>query len=171
MANLKTLARYLVYSYEKLTTSQFENSELKLQKLMYFAQRESLALTGEVIFEEEFEGWIHGPVIPDLRFFFEDSYSPISTVELETVSEKEKYIIHNVLDQYAKYETWTLRNLTHEEFCWKKSREGLGPDESGNEVILLEDIKTDAANVRQYDHVWGMFLDEFADDTGDAYVQ
>lgn len=69
MATLKDLARYLVHSYEIFARSQFDHSELKLQKLMYFAQRESLALTGLPLFEEPFEGWIHGPVLPQLRFF------------------------------------------------------------------------------------------------------
>ena len=53
MADVKDVANYLIYSYELKTGTKFENNELKLQKLIYFAQRESLALTGEVLFLTE----------------------------------------------------------------------------------------------------------------------
>lgn len=171
MSEVKKLAQYLVYAYEKYTTSHFENSELKLQKLMYLAQRESLALMGEVLFEEDIQGWVHGPVIPELRFFFENEYSAITLDELNQLPESKKYIIDNVIDQYAKYETWSLRDLTHEEYCWKRSRDGLDDTERGNELIQVDDIKVDAQSVRQYDHLWGMYIDEFEDDEGDVYVQ
>ncbi|MCJ8008884.1 Panacea domain-containing protein [Lederbergia wuyishanensis] len=171
MSEIRKLAQYLVYAYEKYTSSHFENSELKLQKMLYLAQRESLALYGETLYDEDIQGWVHGPVIPEIRFFFEDDYSPISTEEIEVLPEFKKYIIDNVIDQYAKYETWSLRDLTHEEYCWKKSREGLQDNEPGDKVISVDDIKVDAEKVRQYDHQWGMFLDEFEDDEGDVHVQ
>lgn len=171
MTDLKVLAKYLVYAYENYTNSQFENSEMKLHKLLYLAQRESLALFGEKLFDEDFEGWVHGPVIPELRFFFETGYSALTRDELNSVSEREKYIISNVLDQYAQFETWALRNLTHEENSWKKSRKGLTPNEHGNKIIKIEDIKSDAENVRLYDHVWGMYLDEFDDCNEGEHVQ
>ena len=53
------VTKYLIYSYERQTGNRIQ-SELKLQKLMYFSQRESLCLTGHQLFDEEFEGWIHG---------------------------------------------------------------------------------------------------------------
>lgn len=171
MTEVKKLARYLVFEYEKYTSSHFEGSELKLQKLLYLAQRESIALLGAPLFNEKIEGWIHGPVIPEIRFFFENDYSSISNEELDSISERSKYIIDNVIDQYAKYETWTLRDLTHEEECWKKSRAGLSEDEPGNVKITVEDIKEDAQKVRQYDHVWGMYLDEFDDEFEEQHVQ
>jgi uncharacterized phage-associated protein len=171
MSEVKKLAQYLVYAYEKYTSSHFENSELKLQKLMYLVQRESLALNGEVLFEEDIQGWVHGPVIPELRFFFENEYSAISLEELNELPESKKYIIDNVIDQYAKYETWSLRDLTHEEYSWRKSREGLNDTERGNNIIPVDNIKIDAQKVRQYDHLWGMYIDEFEDAEGDEYVQ
>lgn len=172
MSGVRKLADYLIFAYEKYTNSRFESSELKLQKLLYFAQRESIALTGEKLFEEDIEGWVYGPVIPEIRFFFEEGYSPVSAGELDGLSEKEMYIIENVIDQYAKYETWTLRDMSHEEYCWKKSRNGLKPTEKGFQTIPIEDIQVDAQKVRQYDHLWGMYLDEFEDDLeGGTYVQ
>lgn len=47
------VTKYLIYSYERQTGNRIQ-SELKLQKLMYFSQRESLCLTGHQLFDEEF---------------------------------------------------------------------------------------------------------------------
>jgi uncharacterized phage-associated protein len=168
MADVKSLAQYLLYSYEKITESRFSNDEMRLHKLMYFAQRESLALFGEQLFDSRIEGWVHGPVVTDLRFFFDYDFKPISDINDLALDEKSKYIIDNVIYQYAKYETWSLRCMTHAEKSWKNSREGLTPYQHGQEVLNIDDIIEDARNVRQYDHVFDMFIDEFDNLNGDT---
>lgn len=40
---------------------------MKLHKLLYLTQRESLAVTGEPMFTEKFEGWKYGPVCREVR--------------------------------------------------------------------------------------------------------
>lgn len=169
MTKARVLANYLVKAYEQFTDSPFGNSELRLQKLMYFIQRESLALDGKPIIEEEFEGWVHGPVLPELRFFFNEDQDLIDDNQ---ITEREKYIVSNVLDQYAKYAAWTLRDMSHSEECWKKSRIGLKDTDHGNKVMPVEDIMIDAKKVRLYDSTWGMYLDEFDDETTESsYLQ
>lgn len=162
MVKAKVLAKYLVKAYEEFTDSSFDNSELRLHKLMYFAQRESLAVFGEPIIDEDFEGWVHGPVLPELRSFFKEQNQ--DDYDDSQIAEREKYIVANILDQYAKYAPWTLRDLTHKEISWKRSRAGLSEDEPGNVKIPIDDIMLDAQKVRLYDHVWGMYLDEFEDE-------
>ena len=159
MVKAKVLANYLVKAYEEFTDSSFGDNELKLQKLMYFTQREALAIDGQPIIDEDFEGWVHGPVLPELRFYFNEETDDLT--EEEVISERDKYIVSNVLDQYAKYAAWTLRNMSHDEECWKKSRIGLRENEPGYTEIPIEDIQADADKVRLYDNVWGMYLDEF----------
>ena len=39
-------------------------SNLKLQKLLYYAQAWHLAFFGAPLFDEDFEAWVHGPVVP-----------------------------------------------------------------------------------------------------------
>lgn len=171
MATIKDFARYLIHSYEVYSRSQFDNnSELKLQKLMYLAQRESLALTGKPLFNEPFEGWRHGPVLPQLRFFFFEDYEPYSIDVKNKLTETERYVIDSVVYQYGKYEAWSLADLTHREKCWLKSREGLSSNEIGNNLITYEDIREDAKKVRLYDHVYDMFVDEFEDFTDEVLV-
>lgn len=163
MDKVKEAAKYLVYAYEQQTGTQFEKSELKLQKLLYLAQRESLCLTGKTLFDDVFEGWKHGPVLPSIRFYFESDYEPLKRVEDSGLSEIEMYVINNVIAQYGMYEAWYLANLTHEELSWKNSRKGLGPTEVGSVALKVEDIKEDAKKIRLYDHVFDMYIDEFED--------
>ncbi|MDB6118895.1 MAG: putative prophage protein, partial [Verrucomicrobiaceae bacterium] len=41
-------------------------SNLKLQKLLYYAQGFHLALTGAPLFEEDIQAWVHGPVVREV---------------------------------------------------------------------------------------------------------
>ena len=48
-------------------------SNLRLQKLMYYAQGYLLALKDRPLIHEEFEAWEHGPVIPGLYNSFRNT--------------------------------------------------------------------------------------------------
>ena len=54
------IAQYIYLEYKKISGKVID--EMKLHKLLYFSQRESLALTSAPMFKEEFEGWKYGPV-------------------------------------------------------------------------------------------------------------
>ncbi len=97
MPKLSQLARYLVYSYENHTAARFGDNELKLQTMLYFAQRECLALVGEPLFEESFEGWEEGPVLPELHFFFEEGYDPFEPLEMKKLTEREQFILDRIV--------------------------------------------------------------------------
>lgn len=161
---VQSVANYLVDSYERITRTPFNNDEITLQKLMYFSQKISLAMQGTPIIDEDFEGWRHGPVLPSLRFFFE-YYNPDNSHS--DLSETEKYIIDNTIYMYGQYAPWTLRNMSHEENAWKKSRNGLAEGENGSKVIELDDIREDAKQLRLYDHQFDMYFDEFEDIEGE----
>lgn len=163
MGKVLDIAKYIVYQYEYQTGTQFENSELKLQKLMYLAQRESLCLRGKVLFETDIEGWKLGPVIPELRFYFEKDYEPLKSIESSNLSDEDMYIINNVLAQYGMYEAWFLSNMTHDEISWKNSRKGLSENDNGSNVLKISDIIEDAKKIRQYDNTFDMYIDEFDD--------
>ena len=160
MDRLKQLTQYMIYSYENFSNSQLENQELKLQKLMYFAQRESYALTGKPLFDNEFEGWIHGPVLPELRFYFDENYKITQNSDI-ILCDRDKYIINSTIAKYGQFDAWYLRNLSHNEISWKNSRIGLDDTEPGRKIISKEDIRLDAEKVRIYDYQYDSYLDEF----------
>jgi uncharacterized phage-associated protein len=73
---MKTAASYLCGRYEETYGQKID--EMKLHKLMYFAQRESLIRTGEPLFDAEFQGWRFGPVLPALREVYKASdFAPL----------------------------------------------------------------------------------------------
>ena len=122
MTKLRQLARYLVYSYENHTAARFGDNELKLQTMLYLAQRECLALVGEPLFDGNFENWAEGPVLPELHFFFVEGYDPFEPLEMKKLTEREQFILDRVVLSYGQYEGWYLADLARRETSWRNSR-------------------------------------------------
>lgn len=103
-------------------------SNLKLQKLVYYAQGFTLAVTGKPLFNEPIEAWQHGPVVPDLYHRYKDhgAYGiPAPTnVDFSKFSSEIKEILDEVYDVYGQFSAWKLRNMTHEEAPWKNTEKG-----------------------------------------------
>ena len=159
MSKILDVAQYIYDYYKELTQEQID--ELKLQKLLYFCQREKLALMNEPLFNDEMQGWIHGPVSPLVRSYY-DKTEGIMT-DVSTLSDEDRYIIRNVINQYGNIASWKLRNMSHDEYSWQQSRIGLLPNQRGSKVISIDDIRLDADKVRPFDYQWGMYYDEFED--------
>lgn len=161
MEKIIDVAQYIFEEYKRQTQEIID--EMKLHKLLYFAQRESFAITNEPLFEGEFEGWKYGPVCKEIR----KSITPDGVLDsLGEVSDECKYIINNIIQEYGALASWKLSEISHKEQSWINSRVGLKEGENGNRKIKLEDIRLDAKKVRPYDHVWDMYYDEF-EDAGD----
>ena len=152
-------AAYVARRYKELTSEKLD--EMKLHKLLYFIQRESLAITGEPAFDGVFEGWKFGPVCREVRTnFFEGEI----ICRTNDISDNIKYIANNVILEYGSLAAWKLSELSHKDISWKNARRGLADNENGNVPLKLEDIRIDAMKVRPYDHVWDMYYDEFDDE-------
>ena len=104
-----------------------EISNLKLQKLVYYAQGFSLALNDAPVFDEPVEAWMHGPVVASLYRKFRDFGSnpipPNESFDPEVLSRAQRRLIREVYDVYGQYSAWKLRQLTHEEDPWKDNYE------------------------------------------------
>lgn len=98
-------------------------SNLKLQKLVYYAQGFSLALHDEPLFQEPIEAWMHGPVVPALYRAYRDYGSNAipapANFDASIFSHKEKQLLEEVYDVYGQYSAWKLRQLTHSEAPWQ----------------------------------------------------
>ena len=159
MDQVINVAQYVFDQYKKVTGEVID--EMKLHKLLYFAQRESLAITNKPLFKGEFEGWKYGPVCKEIR----NSITPDGIIDAyENISDESKYVINNVILEYGSLASWKLSELSHKESSWKNARIGLKEGENGNRKLKLEDIREDAKKVRPYDHMWDMYYDEFEDE-------
>ena len=98
-------------------------TNLKLQKLVYYAQGFSVAWHGHPLFEEPIQAWAHGPVVPSLYF----EYCQLGAGAIPTPNDfdpdgidlKTRELLEEVYSVYGQYSAWGLRNLTHEEPPWK----------------------------------------------------
>ncbi len=164
MERIIDVANYIANKYREIAGEPID--EMKLHKLLYFMQRETIAITNEPAFPEDLEGWIHGPVSPIVRNCFCDGRIYAKTIN---ISDGAKYIANNIIAEYGVINSWRLRQLSHDEISWQNARKGLAPHEIGDIPLKLDDIRTDARKIRPYDHLWDMYYDEF-DDEGEVRV-
>ncbi|BBM59581.1 hypothetical protein JMUB5056_1165 [Leptotrichia hongkongensis] len=158
MEKIINVAQYIFNEYKRVTEEIID--EMKLQKLLYFSQRETFAILNQPLFNEVFEGWKYGPVSREVRTVFtEDGIN----AQTEDIKSESKYIINNIIQEYGALASWKLSALTHKETSWLNSRKGLKKEENGNVKIKMEDIREDAKKVRPYDYMWDMYYDEFED--------
>ncbi|HEY4266874.1 MAG TPA: type II toxin-antitoxin system antitoxin SocA domain-containing protein [Galbitalea sp.] len=98
-------------------------SNLKLQKLLYYAQGFSLALTGNALFPEQIKAWVHGPVVPsvwqDYRECAGDAIPRPSDFDPATLDAQDRGVIEEVYAVYGQFSAWRLREMTHRERPWK----------------------------------------------------
>ena len=159
MERIVDVAQYIFTEYKKISGEIID--EMKLHKLLYFTQRESLAITGQLLFAEEFEGWKFGPVCREVRNCY--TKDGMLSNDIKDISLESAYIAKNVILQYGAYEPWKLSELSHKETSWKNVRKGIPNGQNGNRKISLDDIRKDAEKARPYDSTWDMYYDEFED--------
>lgn len=116
--------------------------EMKMHKMMYFSQRESLMNTNNPLFEDLFEAWKFGPVLRTVRNEYKNNHMFKSVIE--TLTEEEKGLVESVFKRYDSFDAWDLSSLSHEEFSWKQAREGLAPNENGSKKLSLRAMRVDA---------------------------
>ena len=114
-----------------------EMTNLKLNKLLYYAQGHSLARNGAPLFEDDIEAWDLGPVIPSIYHKYKICGNNHITGEGKDVSEsfteEELDLLLDVAREYYKYTASYLVNKTHKpETPWFQTKR--------NEVISHSSI-------------------------------
>lgn len=100
-------------------------SNLKMQKLCYFAQGWSLALLGRPLFDDPIEAWALGPLIPSLwRRFKKYGWGAIDphllrTDPYEELDERERALLEQVWRRYGIFSGSQLAQLSRAEPPWK----------------------------------------------------
>lgn len=145
MENLSIVASYIYKRYYMEYKTKID--EMKLHKLMYFSQRESLIQNGEPLFDGVFYGWKYGPVLKEIREMYRSNTFSVSIpTDVET---RIRGIMDKVFEEYAPKASWSLSRLTHGEIAWKNSRIGIPDGINGDNPMELDDIRKDADRVRE----------------------
>jgi uncharacterized phage-associated protein len=144
MLNCLDAARYfIIKAYDAGIAAEMTN--MKVQKLLYYAQSVHLALHGEPLFDDEIQAWRYGPVCPPAYKFyreFESQQLPIpSTSSMEPVNQAARAVLDEIWEYFGGYHAYRLSDMSHLEFPWKKARQGLRPEDSSNNPIPLEDLR------------------------------
>jgi uncharacterized phage-associated protein len=137
MVSCKDVAKYF------LTLNDVEVGELisnlKLQKLVYYAQGYCLAIEDKPLFDDIIEAWAHGPVIPtlyaDYRRFSSGSIPPPTDFDIKSINKKTRELLDEVYSVLGQFSAWKLRNMTHEEPPWKEAWR------THNKIITQESMK------------------------------
>lgn len=140
-----TVAKWFIEWAETEPEEEGTISNLKLQKLLYYAQGHYLASGGEPLFDDRIEAWSHGPVVPSVYRRFRDfgagdirlpDDDPFRWDQVDP--ETTKFLIE-VWNTYGQFAAWRLRNMTHDESPW---RDSFRPDE--------DHLVIDQASIRSY---------------------
>ncbi|MBO9522132.1 MAG: SocA family protein [Nocardioidaceae bacterium] len=100
-------------------------TNLKLQKLLYYAQGHYLARSGTALFADPIEAWAHGPVVKSeyhrLKLYGNGAIDVDNAIpedfDWDTFRDVEDHLIR-VWNSYGKYAAWALREKTHREAPW-----------------------------------------------------
>lgn len=141
MENTLSVAKVLYNSYFERFKEPMD--QMKMHKLMYFLQRESLMFTNQELFDDEFLGWKYGPVLTVVRgeYMSGNLFADVN----ENVSDETKKMVNSVLDRYGAVSSWKLSSLSHNEFSWKCARRGLNASDNGSAKLSVNAMRVDAA--------------------------
>lgn len=119
-------------------------TNLKLQKLLYYAQAWHLAIEDKPLFGEDFEAWVHGPVLPSQyqrfkRFTWKPIMSPIEKPVLASSIERH---LDEILAVFGTDSAIALERMTHSEAPWKEARGSLAEHESSCTKISKDRMKS-----------------------------
>ena len=113
-------------------------TNLKLQKLCYYAQGFHLALYDEPLFSDDIEAWQHGPVVRNLwNKYKSKGRNPLPVPENHatyTADDETADFLDEVYAVYGQYSAWKLRDMTYGEPPWIETPKGTG-------VISRESMK------------------------------
>ena len=119
-------------------------SNLKLQKLLYYAEGWYLAIYSKSLFSTSIQAWPRGPVVyPIWKHFSGYRWKPITRpVQTTHLSKRVEKHIEELMGVYGDFSAYSLENMTHQEEPWIEARQGLQDGERSNRVISRETMRT-----------------------------
>lgn len=121
-------------------------SNMKLQKILYFAQAAHLAVEHKPLFNEEIYAWQYGPVVDEVYHSYKGNQStpiknPLSK-DFEKLNADVTSFLEEVWQLFGKYTAAKLVEMSHSHSPWKSVYDG-----SHDKLISKESIKEYYKNV------------------------
>lgn len=143
MPDIIQIASYICLRYQQIFGRKID--EMKLHKLLYFTQRESIIQTGEPLFKDCFEAWKYGPVMVSIRAAYKND--TLHEELPKNLQEYYKNVFDSIFKLYAPKDSWSLSSITHGEYAWQKAREQVS-ENNLHAIINTDDIRIDAERVK-----------------------
>lgn len=138
--NINTIVNYIL--------RRIPVTNKKLQKLVYYAYAWYIVENNDsdnirnVLFREQPEAWIHGPVFPILYDRYKE-YGRNTIAIPDEVIEVERDLevfLDEIIDVFGPYDGDQLELMTHNELPWQKARGNSKSNEISTNLIDLKDI-------------------------------
>jgi uncharacterized phage-associated protein len=118
-------------------------NNLKLQRLLYYAQAWHLGRFGCPLFPEKLEAWMTGPVIPSLYWKFKphgigDLPVPPAVPELSPALAA---FLDEIAADYLPLDEYDLDDMSKRETPWRAARGGLDPSEPSRNELSEDEMR------------------------------
>lgn len=138
--------KYLLSECEDITP-------LALQKVLYYIQGFYHAFYKELLFIEDCQAWMHGPVYSAIYakyhdYRFDPNIRPKKKEDIVLTS-SERAVFESVAKHICCYSAKTLEKFTHSELPWIIARKGILSTETSNIIISKNDIADYFDNVKE----------------------
>ncbi|MBI5345541.1 MAG: SocA family protein [Chlamydiae bacterium] len=119
-------------------------TNLKLQKLLYYAQAWYLVLQNKPLFTEDFQAWVHGPALPSQYQRFKNlEWRPIlEEVTMPKITNDIRSHLTEIVNVFGIETASALELMTHNEKPWLEARKGIAADQPSKEVISKESMRS-----------------------------
>lgn len=128
----KDCAKYII---QQSFSSDKPMTNLRLQKTLYYIQGYFYRNSNKKLFDDEFEHWQYGPVIPDV--YFEYSTNGASRIypseDNSSIPVENPTLLNRIISACSKLASSDLVEKTHQEDPWKNT--------SSSETISNESIE------------------------------
>ncbi len=137
--NSRDVADYLLAYTDRESGDTISN--LKLQKLVYYAQGFCVAMRDEPLFGEEIEAWDNGPVVRtlygDYKHWGWRAIDPPANFDPGMYRPEDRELLDAILATYGQLSAGRLRDMTHAEPPWREAY-GTG---NRNEAITIDALR------------------------------
>jgi uncharacterized phage-associated protein len=113
-----------------------------------------LAYFDRSLIPEDFEAWVHGPVVRSMWDYYKTKYNMIRDIRLvpEYAEKIKSYFIHvlrpeqtemvnDVIKEYGDKSAYHLESLSHSELPWREARNGYSQSERSVVTISKTTMK------------------------------
>lgn len=125
---------------------------MKLQKLLFFAQLISLAKNNKLLFDEQFCAFENGMVMENVRLKYKNSLDELLNYKRKELNDEELEILELTKNIYGSENADTLSNMTHQFEYWKKylqiSHNKFDFKDKNKSIVPNEELKKELDNIR-----------------------